>query len=48
MKKTAFFGGARYVAEGGETGFQFNPEIVAMLNPRQRRLLGEHPHYGYD
>ena len=31
-----------------ETGFQFNPEIVAMLNPRQRRLLGEHPHYGYD
>ena len=47
-KKAAFFGGARYVAEGGETGFQFNPEIVAMLNPRQRRLLGEHPHYGYD
>ena len=48
LKKAAFFGGARYVAEGGETGFQFNPEIVAMLNPRQRRLLGEHPHYGYD
>ena len=47
-KKVAFFRGARYVAEGGETGFQFNPEIVAMLNPRQRRLLGEHPHYGYD
>ena len=36
------------VAEGGDSGFRFNPEIVSELNPRQRRMLGEHAHYGYD
>jgi hypothetical protein len=37
-----------YVGDGGSTAFQFNRDIVALLNKRQRRLLGEHPHYGYD
>ena len=28
--------------------FQFNPEIIAVANPRQRRLLGEHQPTAYD
>lgn len=28
--------------------FQFNPEILAVANPRQRRLLGEHRGTSYD
>jgi ectoine hydroxylase-related dioxygenase (phytanoyl-CoA dioxygenase family) len=28
--------------------FQFNPEILAVANPRQRRLLGEHHRGAYD
>lgn len=28
--------------------FQFNPEILAAANPRQRRLLGEHRAFPYD
>ena len=28
--------------------FQFNPEILAVANPRQRRLLGEHKQAAYD
>ena len=32
----------------GDQGFRFNPKIVRLLNPRQRRMLGDHGHYGYD
>ena len=28
--------------------FQFNPEILAIANPRQRRLLGDHKQAAYD
>lgn len=28
--------------------FQFNPEILAVANPRQRRLLGDHKQAAYD
>ena len=28
--------------------FQFDPDIIALCNPKQRRLLGDHTSSNYD